>query len=229
MSSRALQSLLIALEEVGDLQRANPTPTGAAPSQPETTRAIGRASVVLLSSHLERYIRNLNEEAVEFVNSAGVIGPSLPESLRLLHSKGSVDDLYRTNWEIQARATMLMTFAQADMWLWVPGGTGHLQQARLLTWMRTPMPVEIQRYFRYWEIRDIFSAVTRKAHTRSHFWLKVEELVTKRNNIAHGDLLTEATQEDVQAYVEVVKELCQRIDRQFSRRLGRLLVTTSPW
>jgi hypothetical protein len=78
MSSRALQSLLIALEEVGDLQRANPTPTGAAPSQPETTRAIGRASVVLLSSHLERYIRNLNEEAVEFVNSAGVMDrPSL--------------------------------------------------------------------------------------------------------------------------------------------------------
>jgi RiboL-PSP-HEPN len=225
MASDALNALLLALKEVDLLQRINPTPTGAAPDQPEITRAVGRASVVLLSSHLERYIRNINEEAVSVVNATAILGSQLPQPLRLLHSKSIVEDLAATTWDNETRATKLALLAQSETWLWLPSETGSLDHSRLLAWMKAPKSEQIQRYFRYWEIDDIFGRITYKPHTRSHLWLKIDELVEKRNNIAHGDLSTEATQADVRTYSKVVETFCVRSDRQLGRRLGRLLST----
>ena len=230
MPSDALNALLLALKEVDLLQRINPTPTGAAPDQPEITRAVGRASVVLLSSHLERYIRSINEEAVSVVNSTAVLGPQLPQPLRLLHSKSIVEELAGTTWDNETRAAKLAMLAQTETWLWLPSETGSLDHSRLLVWMKSPKSEQIQRYFRYWGIDDIFSKITYKQRTRSHLWLKIDELVDKRNNVAHGDLSTEATQADVRTYSKVVETFCVRSDRQLGRRLGRLLSTgTTCW
>ncbi len=74
MGSQSLAALSIAIHEISLLQQVNPSPFGAQPSRPDITRAIGRASVVLLSSHFERYFYAINEEAVGVVNSCGVTG-----------------------------------------------------------------------------------------------------------------------------------------------------------
>ena len=84
------------LQRVTALQRANPSPTGSAPALPEVTRAIGRASVVILSSHFERYLYAVNEEACTVVERAGIaasFGSRLPtlwtsatESRTAMHS-----------------------------------------------------------------------------------------------------------------------------------------------
>src|SRR5437773_6079308 len=87
MASMALESLEEALEEIAQLQIANPTPTGAFLAAPGLTRAIGRASVVLLSSHFERYIYAINEEAAEALNRSSALGETLPLMLRLSHSR----------------------------------------------------------------------------------------------------------------------------------------------
>ena len=87
MPSDALKSLLAGIDEVRDLQAANPTPRGGLPDRPRVVRAINRGSVVLLSSHLERYLRGLNEEAVGVIDAAATGGSALPEILRLQHSK----------------------------------------------------------------------------------------------------------------------------------------------
>jgi len=229
MASDALNALNLALSEVALLQKINPTPTGKGPKQPDVTRAIGRASVVLLSSHLERYIRNVNEEAVGLVNAASIYGVQLPKPMRLLHSKTSVESLAETTWDKDPRALKLSHFAETEAWLWIPGGSGILDHGRLLTWMSAPKPSYILRYYAYWGIDDIFSKITRSSHKRGHYWLKIGELVDKRNNIAHGDISTEATQADVKMYANVVETFCERSDRQMKRCLGKLLCTSIPW
>lgn len=211
------------------LQQANPTPSGAAPNRPALTRAIGRASVVLTSSHLERYIRNVNEEAVDFVNAQQIVGAQLPESIRLLHSKSIVEELSSTTWNSSTRVGKLVGFASTEVVLWNATQGVTMEHGRLLAWMRTPKPEEIKKYYAFWGIDDIFSSITYKPRTRSHFWLKLTELVDKRNNIAHGDLATNATQADVRSYISVVEIFCQRADRQFARRLSRVCTTASPW
>ena len=227
MPSEALTSLLDGLDEVRDLQRANPTPLGGMPSRPKVVRAINRSSVVLLTSHLERYLRALNEETVERINSLDVAGAQLPQAIRLHHSRAIIDRMLETQWD--NRSAQLEEFALSDSWLWSDAPKGLLAAERLLKWMKSPSPKRILQLYRMWDVEDVFSRVTRKKHTRDRLWLRLDELVTKRNNIAHGDVTTEATSQDVASYMAVVREFCARGDRVMSRTVARHFGTALPW
>ena len=107
-----------------------------------------------------------------------------------------------------------------------PAGLDH---ERLLTWMKAPTPKNLVRYYRYWGIGDIFDDITRTSHTRTELWLRLDELVRKRNNIAHGDATTEATPTDLRSYTRSALRFCERADRQMARALRRLVPATPPW
>jgi RiboL-PSP-HEPN len=160
MASKAFDALSRAVSEIKDLEKANPTPFGKAPKQPEVTRAIGRASIVLLCSHFERYFRDVNEEVVVYINNIKIRGDLLPEELRLLHTQGVVEELAETQWN--NRAEKLKSFAETESWLWLNQHFGSIDHPRLLSWMKSPKPDSLVRYYKYWEIKDIFYVITRK-------------------------------------------------------------------
>jgi hypothetical protein len=225
--SAALEAFVEAMREVAELQSADPTPPGRAPVDPHVSRVIGRASVVLLASHFERYLYAVNEEAASVVNLASVSGPVLPQQLRLLHSRSSIDAMIETSWE--RRSEQLKEFVKGDGWLWGVSVRGVLDHDRLLMWMKAPTPQNLIRYYRYWDITDIFAAITRETHTRTDMRLKLEELVGKRNNIAHGDPTTEATAADIRSYRVAAERFCTRADRALARGLQRIVGCDSPW
>ena len=227
MSSQALAALANGIAEVRDLQKANPTPPVGFPNRPRVIRALNRASVVLLCSHLERYLRSVNEEAVVFVNGYGIPALGLPERLRLEHSKSPIDELAKIEWT--KRGDRLAEFVNGDGGLWIIGGIARLEHGRLMRWMKSPSPESVKRLCALWGIENIFSRITRLPSTRSHMWLKLGELVDKRNAIAHGDSDAEATSDDIKGYVRVVNEVCQRADRVLSRTVGRCCRAKWAW
>ncbi len=226
MSSLALVALLEAISEIGDLYVGRPT-VSASPAVLKKLRATGRAQTVLLSSHFERYFYAVNEEAVTHLNVNAVSSAALPNSLKLLHSKDPVNDVADTDWE--RRDAKLVAFLTAEGWLWNPTLSGTLNHTRLLAWMSAPKPKNLVRYYKYWEIADIFSAVTRSEHTRTRLWLGVQELVEKRNNIAHGDYTAQATNADVQRFTKTVRVFCTRADARLGAVLRRYCPGPSPW
>ena len=127
------------------------------------------------------------------------------------------------------RAEKLESFVLDEAWLWTTGLSGRLKHERLLAWMKSPKPDELERYYRTWGINNIFRAVTRTQHTRSALRLRLGELVDKRNRIAHGDFAAEATKADIVGYLESVETLCLRADSVLSRELRRLLNVPDPW
>lgn len=225
--SVALASLRDALLEIEHLEQASPTKPGGSPKEPEVTRAVSRAGIVLLCSHFERYFYAVNEEAVAFLNEHGAQGHQFPERLRLLHSRYPIDEISPTGWE--HRGSKLSSFLETDGWLWSGNLSGHLQAGRLLQWMKTPSPESLIRYYKYWGIEDIFSAVTRKPTTRSEFFLRIRGLVEKRNNIAHGDAGEQATPADVRRYARSVRDFCKRADGMLSRSIAKTLAIGAPW
>jgi hypothetical protein len=227
MASISAAALQLALDEVRTLLAADPTPTGRLSHDPATARVVGRACVVLLTSHLERYVRACNEEAIDFVNALGLQGNLLPQEARLLHSRRMIDELSQTQWP--NRADKLTAFVQAEGWLWASGPSGRLAHDRLLDWMRSPKPDELTRYYRMWGLTDIFRDITRRAHTRSSLRLGIQELVDKRHRIAHGDVTAEATKSDVIEYVRIVETFCDRSDRALGQQLGRVFCVARPW
>lgn len=227
MASKALAAVLAGMQEVRDLLRANPTPLGDLPGRPQVVRAINRASVVLLSSHLERYVRAVNEEAVAQVNQVTIVGSMLLERFRLQHSRDAIEMMLETQWD--NRAIQLCGFVLTDAWLWGNAPKGNLEADRLVGWMKSPLPDRINRLFELWGILDVFGKVTRRPHTRARLWMKLNELVEKRNNIAHGDATTTATYQDVSSYLAAVRTFCLRADGVLARALARKLGIAKPW
>ena len=228
MPSRAFLAFTAGLSEIGDLSNVvQPSLTANRSLSLRLARVGGRAQVVLLSAHFERYFYSVNEEAVEFVNSENIPAAALSEDLRLLHSRYPIDEMAGMSWE--RRSGQLAAFMIGDGWLWSSNVVGSLAHERLLAWLRAPKPADLQRYYRYWSIDDIFSRITRTPSARSRLWLSVQELVDIRNNIAHGDFVLQPTQSDVQRYARSATIFCERADRQLSRALARLTAGRAPW
>jgi hypothetical protein len=227
MPSGALLDLFAGIEEVRDLQLANPAPRGSLPARSRVVRAINRSSVVLLASHFERYLWGLNEEAVDAVNASAVAGGLLPLGVRLQHSRTAVDAMLETQWD--NRSSQLETFASRDSWLWGAAPKGELDPDRLMRWMKSPLPERVTRVFGMWGVDDVFGTVTRVPHRKARYFKKLEELVSKRNRIAHGDRTTDATSHDISSYLSVVKEFSTRVDRVMARAVARHLGAGTPW
>ena len=95
--------------------------------------------------------------------------------------------------------------------------------------MKSPKSQKVNRYFQQWGIPDVFDTITRKESVKADLRLRLDELVHKRNNIAHGDLTIEATYLDVQKYLKAVRTFTERVDRHFGKALAGLADAGAPW
>ena len=228
MSSPALEGLAAGIEEVKLIQSVGPPPGKGLLGAEAVKSSLVRSAIVLLVSHLERFIYALNESAFESLGSADVPAAALQDELRLLHAKPAIDEIALMQWN--HRAPKLDELMDQEARLWV--GTlsaGEYKPDRALSWMKGPDPKSIRRYFRMWGVDDIFVAVTRSPITRERLWLRVDEVVNKRHNIAHGDATVDVGASQLTEYRHAVWTLADRSDRLISRRLARTFGISPPW
>ena len=215
--STSLDSLLVGVAEVKALRTHF------------VVRAHGRGCVVLLSSHYERYFYAVNEEAVEWLNSRTCPLSRFPLSFLLQHSQFSINDIAQTAWE--KREERLRHFARTESLLWAPEGvTGSLDHSQILTWMKSPKPKDITRFYRHYGIDEVFKAVTRAPGARSQLFFDLKELVEKRNAIAHGDASVEALPADVTRYLSSVAKFTRSADLLLAKKVRQMSgVPIDPW
>lgn len=215
MTSQALKDLLRGLTEVAELQKLNPEPPGARPSRDhaESARAMNRASLVMISSHYERYIRGINEESCNIINSNGINSSRIPYKIKLLHSRKLIDSVSLTSWE-HRRGELEILFVN-NAWLWLTDREGTLQHNQLIDWMGSPKIANVLRYFKQWNIEDIFSFCSLPRPVEVKIRIRLKELVEKRNDIAHGNYNTSSDAASIKEYIACLTVFCTIIDRKF--------------
>lgn len=228
MSSQSFQDLTARLTEVKTLAGLDPSRAGDN-TQAHVSNAINRACVLLLSAHLEGFIEDLVQEGLDFVVANGCPVDHLPLILRALHAERHLRELEPMK-DRNARAPRIQRLFQEESALWVVGSAvqaAMIKQALVRAEMSNPGSNEIKAFLRYLDV-DIEGSL--KAAGEMHLLGRVNGLIQKRNEVAHGEVSATATALDVDTYVQVVADLCRHIEDAVARGVRDLCrLTALPW
>lgn len=230
--SNSFAGYLLERREVVELLHAVPPDIDQIRSRKKSqlANALYRGSVVLLSSHLERYIESLVVEAIDAINLASPHVDTLPTSLRLIQIDQPLRAISEMK-DLNKKTNAIRAFVDALAWCWEENRVcTDLKADSLISGFDNPLPNRINGMFQHLGITDIVGRAVSLDHSldRHVIQLKVQELVTKRNAIAHTGMTTDLTREDVITYLRCSRRLVRGIDGVVGQQVQRL-TSTWPW
>jgi hypothetical protein len=187
--------------------------------------ALCRGAVVLLCGHLEAYIRELGEVALNSIHSKAVSRNALALQFYYHISKDILDDLKDTN-EPSKIANKLFDFLQSDYSLW--GRTGPfpcpIPADRFNKGFSNPAFRKIVSYFNRFGYSDYKKDIAHLLQANYNATVNmVDHLVDTRNKIAHGDPAATKTPADVKNMVTLILVYCRATDITFASWCNRCL------
>jgi hypothetical protein len=181
-------------------------------------RAVCRGAVVLLSSHLEGYVRDLGEITLDRIYhkkvDRGTLTPRFFYSISRDHF-----DLMADSSDPDTIATKVFAFIEADASYWSKAGpfTNPIPNERFAKGFASPSVGKIGKYlhrFGYEGYRHDLAKSLKADFVPTT--TTVENMVTVRNNIAHGDANEVRTPADVIGMMRQCQLFCRTTDDVFS-------------
>lgn len=227
--SEAFRELSARLDEARLLSAQDPV-RGGDTSKIALTNAVNRGALVLVCGHLEGYLEDLAVEVIDVLIQTGVDVDRLPRILRALHAEQHLTTLEPMR-DRNARAPRIETLFQSEGELWRKGvalRVGFLDAATVASQMGNPGSKEIEQFLELLGVADLFDQLDLSglSHLRSH----VNELVAKRNAVAHGEVAATATAADVDRYIRAVEDLAAEVDDLVAVSVQEICqLATRPW
>lgn len=184
-------------------------------SQSSTVSALCRGGIVLLSSHIEGYITDINELILERILSKNIRISRLPDAFLYYHSRDILDEIADTT-DPEAISKKVKNLFTRDSHIWDDGDffTSQLDHKRFMKGFRTPKPKNIYTLLRRYGHQTVKSDIQQSL--RGQFILheaNLENTVDSRNKIAHGDQSITKTPDDLRRLNGSVKTFCREIDK----------------
>ena len=179
--------------------------------------ALCRGAVVLLSSHVEAYVKELGEIALQALVEKSFSRSDL--SLRTFYhiSKDVIDELKDTA-DHTSIAEKIFDFIQTDVSYWSREGPflTSLPSERFNKGFSNPKFDKIKSYlnrFGYENFRkDFYSKLKADARPTENM---LDHLVDIRNSIAHGDPSATKTPADLKEMIQIISKFCRTTDDVF--------------
>ncbi|MFN8490443.1 MAG: MAE_28990/MAE_18760 family HEPN-like nuclease [Caldilineaceae bacterium] len=196
----------------------------------QLANALYRGSVVLMSSHLERYVEALVVEAIDAINLNKPNVNTIPPSLRMAQIRQPLRHAHEIE-DIVAKTNMLRSLVTDYAWFW---DSSHpcdkLRGDDLINEFDNPLPKRIRLLFAPFGNSDVVGPAISldKSDARPLIEIKVRELVEKRNAIAHTGMTADLTREDVITYLSCSRRLVRGIDRIFGKQI-QAIIGNWPW
>jgi hypothetical protein len=215
----AYSSLILQLEEVITLRRMASNKAKAEPIRmANEINALCRSAVVLLSSHLEAYVRELGEVALDSIYAKSVHRGSISPRFYYHLSKDVLAEV-RDTADHDRLAEKVFGFIDRDLNLWSHKGPfpDPLPSERFNQGFSNPSFGKVKAYlnrFGFSRFQNNLAAVLRADYQPTINM--IDHLVDTRNKIAHGDRSATKTPAEVQSMTNTVRLFCRTTDHVFA-------------
>ncbi|MFI5330308.1 MAG: MAE_28990/MAE_18760 family HEPN-like nuclease [Desulfobaccales bacterium] len=217
----AYSSFIFRLTEVDLLRRFAATKEKVDPVKlRDEINAFCRGAVVLLSAHVEAFIKELGEVALTNIHLKAVSRNSLASQFYYHISKDTISEVKDTS-DHGRIAEKIFGFLQSDLTYWDRTGPfpNPLPSDRFNSGFSNPAFDKIRAYFNRFGYQDYQKdlAATLQANFNSTKNM-VDHLVDTRNKIAHGDIdiSTKKTPDDVKQMIVIIRKFCGATDAVFA-------------
>jgi hypothetical protein len=179
--------------------------------------ALCRGAVVLLSSHLEAYVKELGELALESLFIKGVSRSDISSQFFYHISKGYINEIKDTS-DPSKIADKVFLFVQNDLDYW--SRTGPFPRPIDLELFNkgfsNPAYNKIKKYYNRFGYSDYSADLAQVLLAQFHPVINmVDHLVHTRNAIAHGDPAASKTPSEVIDMISLVRLFSSRTDSVF--------------
>jgi len=219
--SAAYSDLTVRLEEVGRITKEAKRNEAKKPlgSQAHLVSALCRGGIVLLSSHIEGYITDLNELILERLVKNKVSIKKLSPGFGYYHSRDILNEISKTS-QPEKISQKLKVLYSRDSFVWddVDFFVEPLDDERFMKGFSTPKPEYIYALFRRYGCSSLKSDIAKSLTSQFNFHQNnVETTVHLRNQIAHGDHSLTQTPDDLKRLTKSTQVFCREIDNSVCR------------
>ena len=180
--------------------------------------ALCRGAIVLLSGHVEAFIRDLGELAIDSMHAKQVPRTNLPSSLFFHISQDIISEVKATN-EPARIADKIFAFLQDDLPYWSRTGPfpDPVPTDRFNRGFSNPAFEKIRSYFNRFGYMDYRSDLASRLRARYQPTVNmVDHLVDTRNKIAHGDPNASKTPSEIADMISIMRLFCNATDAVFA-------------
>lgn len=186
------------------------------------TNALVRAATVLLSSHIQGFVEDLSDVIVDHLIKDNIDAIVIPETLRFHATRSAIKEI-RDSLDPTSTITKLRNY-QIDYGeiLRISGKVSEkLADLEYKDGFRNPTIFEITKYFSRFGLNDFSGQMGKRLKNE---WPIVEnavnQIVDRRNKIAHGDILATLTVSELSDYIKFARKFASATDRVVTSHFG---------
>jgi RiboL-PSP-HEPN len=185
--------------------------------------ALCRGGIVLLCGHLEAFIKELGEVALDSMHSKKVARTQVASRLYYHISKNLLDEIQDTS-DPERLADKVFAFIDSDLDFWSKVGPfpQTIPVDRFNKGFSNPAFKKIKSYFNRFGYSEYKSDLARVLKADYQLTINmVDHLVDTRNKIAHGDPAATKTPSEVKDLTAIIRIYCITTDTIFASWCGR--------
>jgi len=181
---------------------------------PSLINTLCRAGVVLISSHLEGYIEELGEHALEQIHQKKVAKNKFSKSFRYHLVKRYVKSIRDTTDPEKLSDKIGVFISQwSDIWSTINTFRNALPTDSLIGGFSNPKHKHIRKFFRCFGYntfdQDLRNQLTYDFDPCCNM---IDQIIEQRNKIAHGDTTAPGTPSELEDMIRLVKKYCRNVD-----------------
>lgn len=180
--------------------------------------ALCRSAVVLLSAHLEAYIRELGEVALDSIYAKAVERQGISPRFYYHLSKDLLTEIRDTS-DHDRIADKVFELLDRDLTTWSRTGPfpDPLPSERFNQGFANPAFRKIKKYLHRFGCTTYQQTLAASLQADYQPVINmIDHIVDTRNKIAHGDPTATKTPVEVQAMTEIVRKFCRATDQAFA-------------